>query len=672
VFFDCKLKPSKTSNDDTKGTNAMLTTYARKIALSLVALLVAGGTAYAAPIDNSFTFQGQLKADGIPLNDSADLRFTLWDAASAGNQVGAMITISNQAVIDGLFTVILNGGNEFGPNPFDGQMRYLEVQVRSPHDPGDTAPFTTLAPRQSLTASPYALQTRGLFVDENGKLGVGTSAPQQRLDVHGNMLLGANDVNSLVHAGGTLATSSDQHLLFVTDSNDLDGPAPNGRVIFGSGSSVDTDGNRAFTFNDAYPGGTPRNIHMVITGIGNVGVGTDNPASRLQVQGGSGEQAQGQIHIVGNGETGPGDAYISFDEGAESLSKWSVGVKDNDDAFSISLGLTMDEAPKLIIKEETGNVGIGTDNPASRLQVQGGSGEQAQGQIHIVGNGETGPGDAYISFDEGAESPSKWSVGVNDNDDAFSISLGLTMDQAPKLIIKEETGNVGIGTSNPTSPLGFPAANGRKVTYYEREDWGFGGVSYFNGFVRQWAGKFGAHSWGHADTEGEFLEYMRLNASGNLTVYGATSTEVLTITGGSDLSESFNVKADAEATVEPGMVVAIDPANPGGLTVATQAYDKKVAGVISGAGGVNTGMLMGHKGTIADGRHPVALTGRVYVWCDAASGAIEPGDLLTTSTTPGHAMKASNTSEAPGATIGKAMTSLQSGKGLVLVLVSLQ
>ena len=119
-------------------------------------------------------------------------------------------------------------------------------------------------------------------------------------------------------------------------------------------------------------------------------------------------------------------------------------------------------------------------------------------------------------------------------------------------------------------------------------------------------------------------------------------------------------------------MVSIDAANPGELTVSSQAYDRTVAGVVSGAGGVQPGMLMGQQGTEADGQYPVALTGRVYVWVDASYGAVEPGDFLTTSNTAGHAMKAADYDQAQGAILGKAMTSLESGRGLVLVLVTLQ
>jgi hypothetical protein len=160
---------------------------------------------------------------------------------------------------------------------------------------------------------------------------------------------------------------------------------------------------------------------------------------------------------------------------------------------------------------------------------------------------------------------------------------------------------------------------------------------------------------------------------------GRTRTRVLEITGGSDFSESFDINLPEEAapasdlaSLRPGLVVSIDPAAPGKLTLTTQAYDRRVAGVISGAGGVKPGMVMSQEGTLANGKYPVALNGRVYCWADASLGAIEPGDLLTSSGAAGHAMKVTDAARAQGAIIGKAMTGLKEGKGLVLVLVTLQ
>ncbi|NBC19104.1 MAG: hypothetical protein GVY18_17515 [Bacteroidetes bacterium] len=151
------------------------------------------------------------------------------------------------------------------------------------------------------------------------------------------------------------------------------------------------------------------------------------------------------------------------------------------------------------------------------------------------------------------------------------------------------------------------------------------------------------------------------------------TTQELEITGGSDLAEPFDVApAPGRAAPEAGMVVTIDPETPGRLAVSDGAYDPLVAGVISGAGGIETGLLLRQEGSIADGAVPVALVGRVYVRVDASYGPVRPGDLLTTSPTPGHAMRVTDRARAHGAVLGKAMTALDEGTGLVLVLVSLQ
>ena len=166
---------------------------------------------------------------------------------------------------------------------------------------------------------------------------------------------------------------------------------------------------------------------------------------------------------------------------------------------------------------------------------------------------------------------------------------------------------------------------------------------------------------------------IQLDADYGGTGEGRVITSVLEITGGADLSEHFDVRhLPGGGQPIPGMLVCIDSENPGALTVSDKAYDPTVAGIISGAGGIKPGMLMGQAGSVSDGQYAVALTGRVYCLADAMYGKIKPGDLLTTSDTPGHAMKATDYAKAQGAIIGKAMSSLQDGKGIVLVLVSLQ
>lgn len=151
---------------------------------------------------------------------------------------------------------------------------------------------------------------------------------------------------------------------------------------------------------------------------------------------------------------------------------------------------------------------------------------------------------------------------------------------------------------------------------------------------------------------------------------GRIIADVLEING-ADLSERFHVTARNTA-LEPGMVVCIDAQEPGRLVLSTKAYDRAAAGIISGAGGVRPGLLMRQQGTLADGEHAVALTGRVYCNVDATAAPIKPGDLITTSDTPGYGMKVTDHARALGAIIGKAMTGLDRGRGQILVLVSLQ
>lgn len=149
---------------------------------------------------------------------------------------------------------------------------------------------------------------------------------------------------------------------------------------------------------------------------------------------------------------------------------------------------------------------------------------------------------------------------------------------------------------------------------------------------------------------------------------GRVVTTALEITGGGDLVEGFET---GDEPCEPGMVLIIDPDHPGRLIPSSSAYDTKVAGVVSGAGGVQHGVRMGQDGVL-DGDTLVAMTGRVYVHCTTEDGSIRPGDLLTTSSLSGHAMRATDPERSFGSVIGKAMTSLEDESGLVLVLVNLQ
>jgi hypothetical protein len=146
------------------------------------------------------------------------------------------------------------------------------------------------------------------------------------------------------------------------------------------------------------------------------------------------------------------------------------------------------------------------------------------------------------------------------------------------------------------------------------------------------------------------------------------SVRTLTIRGGADLAEPFQM---SDTSIPKGSLVIIDEEHPGQLKLADEAYDRRVAGIVSGANGIHPGITLHQEGTLAGGQN-VALSGRVYALADASNGAIKPGDLLTSSQTSGHVMKVTDHARAQGAIVGKAMGALKEGQGMVLVLVTLQ
>ncbi len=154
---------------------------------------------------------------------------------------------------------------------------------------------------------------------------------------------------------------------------------------------------------------------------------------------------------------------------------------------------------------------------------------------------------------------------------------------------------------------------------------------------------------------------------GNVEVTGTLTVAVDIVLANADCAENFDI-AGLEK-VEPGTVMVID--SEGALRPSDQSYDKRVAGVISGAGLYKPGLIL-DKQESAENRMPIALMGKVYCKVDANYGAIEVGDLLTTSPTLGHAMKAVDPIKAFGSVIGKALRPLDSGEGLIPILIALQ
>jgi hypothetical protein len=154
---------------------------------------------------------------------------------------------------------------------------------------------------------------------------------------------------------------------------------------------------------------------------------------------------------------------------------------------------------------------------------------------------------------------------------------------------------------------------------------------------------------------------------GEVFVTGNITTAGDVILSNADCAEDFDV--EPASTAEPGTVMIFSGDNA--LSESARAYDGRVAGVISGAGAYKPAIVMDRRGPSGN-RHPIALLGKVFCKVDAAYGAIAAGDLLTTSPTPGHAMKASDPARAFGAVLGKAMAGFAEGRGMIPVLVTMR
>jgi hypothetical protein len=207
-----------------------------------------------------------------------------------------------------------------------------------------------------------------------------------------------------------------------------------------------------------------------------------------------------------------------------------------------------------------------------------------------------------------------------------------------------------LGLNNATAPApggGAPAGNGV---------YGYTNVPNASGVCGAvGAGNVdGAGVTGIGTTAGKFF--------GNVVVTGDIQLT------GADYAEDFDV-VDAEK-VGPGSVMVLDDA--GSLCESRSAYDVRVAGVISGAGGLRPALILDRRDDAQGPRLPVALMGKVYCKVDASYGSVRIGDLLTTSPTPGHAMRAVDRGLAFGAVLGKALRPLEGGQALVPVLVTLQ
>lgn len=292
-----------------------------------------------ASLGTGFTYQGSLSDGDRAANGSYDFVFTLYDAASGGAQVGSTVTRESVPVVDGFFTVML----DFGDGTLSGESRWLEVGVR----PGGGNPYATLSPRQELTPVPYAVYAANAAW--NGLVGV-PGGFRDNVD---------DDALSALACGGGQIVEWNRGA-WVCGTDDVGAGDVAWSLNGNSGTSPGTD--FIGTIDDQPFAIRANNFEALrVTADRNVGIGTSNPQARLDVA--------GNVRL-----TAP-----------VGVSSWLVGVEG--DSFAGTGWYVIKDldsnANRLVIDQNTGDVGIGsrlgvgTSNPAARLEVQAGNNNRA-------------------------------------------------------------------------------------------------------------------------------------------------------------------------------------------------------------------------------------------------------------------------------------------------------
>jgi hypothetical protein len=342
---------------------------------------------------------------------------------------------------------------------------------------------------------------------------------------------------------------------------------------------------------------------------------------------------------------------VFIQERSKTMASWDLTGNAGTKPATNLLGTT--DGKPMIIQPGLGCVGIGTKTPNGKLHVTG-DWVGDFGALTIEGDKPT------IRFAGGAVvGQQQWILHLgSDGPGNLQFFNGDTAGQnwVPIMSMKP-SGNVEL-TGN------FDGANGALTLTGDRPTIRFSGNTTVGN--QQWMLHLGSDGPGNLQffrggTTGQWVPVLSLTPDGNVEVAG----DIRLVNA--DCAEDFNISS--VELVDPGTVMVLGDEDM--LQPSHHAYDKRVAGVISGAGNYKPGLVLDKQASQAN-RQAVALMGKVFCKVDAEYAPIQVGDLLTTSETIGHAMKAIDPLSAFGAVIGKALRPLREGRGLIPVLIALQ
>jgi hypothetical protein len=642
-------------------------------------LLLFVPTLMSADIPRKISYQGYLTSTGgAPVADGTyQLSFTLYDTGAGGSALWGETHPSVQ-VESGVFHAILGSINPI-ELPFD-RSYYLEVTIQG--GPGISG-AEVISPRSELTSSPYAIRSDSAqYAIPGGAAGGDLTGNYPDPGVANDAITGAKILDGTIQAadigsgqlvksvnglkdniliggsGGATVTSSGDSIIIsagaggggtgiqgVQNTNGtLDIVNPNGPTatinLKNGGVTTAQIADNAVTPAKINPGGATGGQALVFNGST---VGWGNSAGTLALPFNDSGATTGSVFTVRNVGGGGGiwaegakDAVVGNSSGAAKSGVWG----NNSAGGTGVAGSTNGANPAAGVWGSNSSNGIGVRGTSS-----GGYGVYGESTTgHAVGGYSAGTGNAVNG----------WAIGAG-------AALG-ALHTGP--------GNAVYGIMTGTGRAGYfqvtNAANSTPGVLATHA----GSGSAFSA-VNSGTGYAGVFSISNPSSASAAL-YVSTAGTGLAAQFnGDVALNVLQINGGSDVAEPFEVEETGDGLPEPGTVMALDPVHPGRVLVSATAYDQKVAGIVSGAGGVKAGLTLKQQRTL-DGNALLAIAGRVYCRAEALKAPIGVGDLLTTSDIPGLAMKATDRERGQGAVIGKAMSALESGTGLVLVLVNLQ